>query len=484
MERRIFGLENEYSTCEKSRDGFISVSGSSVFPSWFIRLKENPVIKKYKLSSETYQDTIDGWIGANGGRFYLDINGKFIPEYATPECDSPRVAAIHDKAGELFLHELRTAIAKEYEERNEEKPPSVIISKNTTVGDQGPLTTSYVGVHENYLYNNSIFLKEADKTTLRNFLGPFFASRVIINGAGGIRKDSDGRWRYVISQRAFKAASDRCFVTEKPDEYNQNTLIRLHIVHGDPNMSPFATYLKLGTAHLVLRAAEESCIANPPVELPDNSHRALTAFSQDTSLQKTVRDELRKKNYRALDIQYEYLHYVHRAVHSLSEEDKQILRDWEWVLVALERNPEELHRHLDWVTKLVHMRHTTNDFGNPKARMFDFLYSDISPAGIYNRLRKNGYVYEFVSDAEIERTGLTPPRTRASVRARYLTEVFEKNFPYFYVNWNLVHGVNGVRLNDPFETTSESLEKMLEEIAKGIWPSSLQQPDSEFYGDL
>ncbi|MBI2637646.1 MAG: proteasome accessory factor PafA2 family protein, partial [Candidatus Sungbacteria bacterium] len=172
MEKRIFGLENEYSVCERSEKGFISVAGNSVFPPWFIGLKENPVIKKYKLCSGIGTEIIDGWLGANGGRFYLDINGKYIPEYATPECDSPRMAAIHDKAGEMFLHELQTAIAKEYEERNKRKPHIVIISKNTTVSDSGPLTTTYVGAHENYLYKNSIFLKEEDKTNLKNFLGP------------------------------------------------------------------------------------------------------------------------------------------------------------------------------------------------------------------------------------------------------------------------------------------------------------------------
>ncbi|MBI2637758.1 MAG: proteasome accessory factor PafA2 family protein [Candidatus Sungbacteria bacterium] len=127
------------------------------------------------------------------------------------------------------------------------------------------------------------------------------------------------------------------------------------------------------------------------------------------------------------------------------------------------------------------MRTVTSDFGSPKARMFDFLYSDISPDGIYNRLRKNGHVYEFVSDKEIERIGLIPPQTRAAIRARYMTKVFENNFPHLYSQWHCLHGPEGVPLNDPFATTSEALERLLE---NGALPQKQYSVHPEDFGDL
>ena len=89
MDRRIFGLENEYGVTCTFR-GQRRLSPDEVARYLFRR------VVSWGRSSNVFL--------RNGARLYLDVGSH--PEYATPECDDIRELVIHDKAGERILEGL------------------------------------------------------------------------------------------------------------------------------------------------------------------------------------------------------------------------------------------------------------------------------------------------------------------------------------------------------------------------------------------
>ena len=89
MERRIFGLENEYGVTCTFR-GQRRLSPDEVARYLFRR------VVSWGRSSNVFLK--------NGARLYLDVGSH--PEYATPECDDLVDLVTHDKAGERTLEGL------------------------------------------------------------------------------------------------------------------------------------------------------------------------------------------------------------------------------------------------------------------------------------------------------------------------------------------------------------------------------------------
>src|SRR5258705_3330773 len=89
MQRRIFGIENEYGvTCPF--EGQRRLSPDEVARYLFRR------VVSWGRSSNVFL--------RNGARLYLDVGSH--PEYATPECDNILDLVVHDKAGERILEGL------------------------------------------------------------------------------------------------------------------------------------------------------------------------------------------------------------------------------------------------------------------------------------------------------------------------------------------------------------------------------------------
>src|ERR1700747_3881091 len=83
MDKRIFGLENEYGVTCTFR-GSRRLSPDEVARYLFRR------VVSWGRSSNVFL--------RNGARLYLDVGSH--PEYATPECDNVIELVTHDKAGE------------------------------------------------------------------------------------------------------------------------------------------------------------------------------------------------------------------------------------------------------------------------------------------------------------------------------------------------------------------------------------------------
>ena len=128
MDRRIFGLENEYGvTC--TLRGQRRLSPDEVAPL--------PVPPRRVVGTQLATCS-----SRTAPRLYLDVGSH--PEYATPECDSIYDLVVHDKAGERILEQLLTFAEQRL--REEGIRGVIYLFKNNT----DSAGNSY-GCHENYL---------------------------------------------------------------------------------------------------------------------------------------------------------------------------------------------------------------------------------------------------------------------------------------------------------------------------------------------
>ena len=250
MERRIFGLENEYGvTC--TLRGQRRLSPDEVARYLFRR------VVSWGRSSNVFLE--------NGARLYLDVGSH--PEYATPECDSIADLVVHDKAGERILESLvRSA---EQRLREEGIRGEVYLFKNNT----DSAGNSY-GCHENYLVE-----RDGDFTKFTDVLIPFLVTRQVYAGAGKVLQTARGAM-YCVSQRAehiwegVSSATTRSrpiINTRDEPHADAERFRRLHVIVGDSNMSEYTTFLKVG--HHVDHAAHArgglAPVARPHAREPD-----------------------------------------------------------------------------------------------------------------------------------------------------------------------------------------------------------------------
>src|SRR5260370_2550440 len=155
MDRRIFGLENEYGAPCPFR-GQRRLSPDEVARYLFRR------VVSWGRSSTVFLENGAG----------LSLDGGSHPEYATPECDDIRQLVAHDKAGERILESLVNSA--EARLREEGIAGQVYLFKNNT----DSAGNSY-GCHENYLVS-----RYGQSGKLAEVPIPFFVSRQIFTGAG------------------------------------------------------------------------------------------------------------------------------------------------------------------------------------------------------------------------------------------------------------------------------------------------------------
>ena len=172
MDRRIFGLENEYGVTCTFR-GQRRLSPDEVARYLFRR------VVSWGRSSNVFL--------RNGARLYLDVGSH--PEYATPECDNVTELVTHDKAGERILEGLLVDAERRLHE--EGIAGDVYLFKNNT----DSAGNSY-GCHENYLVG-----RHGEFSRLADILIPFLVTRQLICGAGKVLQTPRGAV-YCVSQRA------------------------------------------------------------------------------------------------------------------------------------------------------------------------------------------------------------------------------------------------------------------------------------------
>jgi len=451
MERRIFGIENEYGvTC--TLRGQRRLSPDEVARYLFRR------VVSWGRSSNVFLE--------NGARLYLDVGSH--PEYATPECDALVDVVAHDKAGERILEDLvRAAEERLIEEgiRGE-----IYLFKNNT----DSAGNSY-GCHENYLVG-----RRGDFQRMIDTLIPFFVSRQIFSGAGKLLQTARGTV-YTLAQRAehiwegISSATTRSrpiINTRDEPHADAERYRRLHVIAGDSNMSEYITFVKIGTTAALLQMIEADVVFRD-LSL-ENPIRAIREISHDPSCRRLVR-LANGRELSALDIQWEYLERVMRYSRTTGfpAQVEQAIGMWEHLLTGLEKDPMSLNREVDWVMKLhlIEKYQARHDLAMSSARLglLDLAYHDVNrDRGLYYLMERRGMTERVVTDEQVSEAMTTPPATtRARLRGSFIKAAKAKKRD-FTVDW--VHlklndqAQRTVLCKDPFRAVDERVEKLIESL--------------------
>jgi proteasome accessory factor A len=449
MDRRIYGLENEYGVTCTFR-GQRRLSPDEVARYLFRR------VVSWGRSSNVFLK--------NGARLYLDVGSH--PEYATPECDDLVDLVTHDKAGERTLEGL--LMDAERRLREEGIAGDIYLFKNNT----DSAGNSY-GCHENYLVG-----RHGEFSRLADVLIPFLVTRQIICGAGKVLQTPRGAV-YCVSQRAehiwegVSSATTRSrpiINTRDEPHADAERFRRLHVIVGDSNMSETTTLLKIGTTDLVLRMIEAGVVMRDLTL--ENAIRAIREVSHDM----TGRRRVKLANGReasALEIQLEYFakarDFVQRRGADATAE--RVLDLWERTLQAVDSGDlDKVEREIDWVTKykLIERYRAKHDLPLSSARIaqIDLAYHDVNRRrGLYYLLERKGAVDRVTSDLRIFEAKSVPPQTtRARLRGDFIKRAQEKRRD-FTVDW--VHlklndqAQRTVLCKDPFRSVDDRVEKLI-----------------------
>jgi proteasome accessory factor A len=449
VQRRIFGIENEYGvTC--TFHGQRRLSPDEVARYLFRR------VVSWGRSSNVFLK--------NGARLYLDVGSH--PEYATPECDSLHTLVAHDKAGERILEGL--VIDAEKRLHDEGIAGDIYLFKNNT----DSAGNSY-GCHENFLVG-----RHGEFSRLADVLIPFLVTRQMICGAGKVLQTPRGAV-YCVSQRAehiwegVSSATTRSrpiINTRDEPHADAERYRRLHVIVGDSNMNESTTLLKVGSADLVLRMIEHG-VTFRDLTL-ENPIRAIREISHDMTGTRPVRLAA-GRTATALEIQREY---YSSAVEFIAQNGgdlvvKQVLELWGRTLDAIEQQDlSVIDREIDWATKyqLIERYRAKHDLplSSPRVAQLDLAYHDISRTrGLYYLLQRKNAVERVVSDlAVFEAKSVPPQTTRAKLRGDFIRRAQEKRRD-FTVDW--VHlklndqAQRTVLCKDPYRSVDERVEKLI-----------------------
>ncbi|MFL4495127.1 Pup--protein ligase [Streptomyces sp. VTCC 41912] len=450
MDRRIFGLENEYGVTCTFR-GQRRLSPDEVARYLFRR------VVSWGRSSNVFL--------RNGARLYLDVGSH--PEYATPECDNVTELVTHDKAGERILEGLLVDAERRLHE--EGIAGDVYLFKNNT----DSAGNSY-GCHENYLV-----ARHGEFSRLADILIPFLVTRQLLCGAGKVLQTPRGAV-YCVSQRAehiwegVSSATTRSrpiINTRDEPHADAERYRRLHVIVGDSNMSETTMMLKVGATDLVLRMIEAGTVMRDLTL--ENPIRAIREVSHDTTGQRKVRLASGREA-SALEVQQEYYEKAvdfcdRRGIRTGTVE--RVLELWGRTLEAVrDQELDRIATEIDWVMKhqLIERYRAKNNISmsHPRVAQIDLAYHDIHRRrGLYYLLERKGQAARICNDLKIfEGKSVPPQTTRARLRGDFIRRAQEQRRD-FTVDW--VHlklndqAQRTVLCKDPFRSVDDRVEKLI-----------------------
>ncbi|MFE0191270.1 Pup--protein ligase [Streptomyces sp. NPDC059008] len=450
MDRRIFGLENEYGVTCTFR-GQRRLSPDEVARYLFRR------VVSWGRSSNVFL--------RNGARLYLDVGSH--PEYATPECDNVTELVTHDKAGERILEGLLVDAERRLHE--EGIAGDVYLFKNNT----DSAGNSY-GCHENYLV-----ARHGEFSRLADILIPFLVTRQLLCGAGKVLQTPRGAV-YCVSQRAehiwegVSSATTRSrpiINTRDEPHADAERYRRLHVIVGDSNMSETTMMLKVGATDLVLRMIEAGTVMRDLTL--ENPIRAIREVSHDITGQRKVRLASGREA-SALEVQQEY---YEKAVDFCERRGirtglvERVLELWGRTLEAIrDEDLDRISTEIDWVMKhhLIERYRAKNNItmSHPRVAQIDLAYHDIHRRrGLYYLLERKGQAARICNDLKIfEGKSVPPQTTRARLRGDFIRRAQEQRRD-FTVDW--VHlklndqAQRTVLCKDPFRSVDDRVEKLI-----------------------
>lgn len=482
MNKRIIGIETEFG-CLISDD---TVGTSEMV----VEQVKDHAFYKDKLGlidlharDYAFEPARCGGFLRSGGRLYIDAVGSHM-EYATPECTDFRDVVAYDKAGRVILQRLLRELGID----------DVVSFHSNSVDHFGGHT---FGCHENYLVaiDDRIFLEAL------SCLLPFLVTRQIFAGVGRVGGhrlnykslknnimtisdyEVDYQWvgnfygvevdptiDFQLSQRAdhivktisSRVRFNRAIINPKWDSYyNVSNQHRLHILYGECNMSEYATLLKVGTTSLVLELIEEGLLLRD-TELRDPLE-TLKSVSRDPTWKWIVK---RKEggSIRATDLQRIYLMAAKERYAGRDEQTDYVLKEWEYCLDTLDKDPYLLADKLDWVAKRKMLEDFIEEEGTVKwgddvLHSLDLEYHNVNPEnGLYYGLEQANLIKRESTDLRIFEATMTPPaNTRAKGRGVVIDKLLSTNSRDYVIDWDLIYLSKRLHLElkNPFNTYEE-----------------------------
>lgn len=348
----------------------------------------------------------------NGARFY---NDHTHPEYCTPECSTLLELLQQDGAGEQLLMDCAAAVPGAAEN------PVRLYKNNTDFFGHA------YGCHENYLLPRAL-----PWARLVEDMQAFLATRQIFCGAGKYGWEAEDRFLQPGFQLAQR--SDFVRVLQSVETMRERPLIntrdephadpaqyrRFHVIVGDANLSPFATYLKVGSTALVLQALAHGAPAARIPRLAD-AVAAVAAISRDVTWKWPVA-RADGTITTAIAVQRAYLDVVREYAAPADAEWTRLIDAWAAVLDDLERDPLATADRLDWSAKyrLIEQFRASEKLApdDPWLRSLDLSYHLLDRAsGLYYGLLESGAIRLPYARDEILSHDLRPPlTTRAALR--------------------------------------------------------------------
>lgn len=406
----------------------------------------------------------------NGARLYVD---HAHPEYSSPECRTPREATLYDAAGEEVMRR-----ALEVANVTLDPEQAITLYKNNSDGKGN----SY-GTHENYLLR-----RDVDFAHVIRAMVPHFVSRQIVVGAGKVGAETEPALEhnpaFQLSQRAeffeevvgLETTLKRPIINTRDEPHSDaERFRRLHVIIGDANMSQVATFVKLGSAALLLAALEEF---GPEVfpAMPRSPVHAVRSFAMDLTMRDAVAcdDDVSRTAWDFQDSLWSVAeHYVKECgggVVADEDEVSLVLDQWRELIDGVRDNPDTVADRVDWVAKYrvvrgYQERHGLSD-RDAKLRAIDLQYHDVRSS---HSLSLRVGLRTLFEESEIRDAVHNPPLgTRAYFRgrcvAKYPDEIVAANWDS--VVFDLGEGpLQRVPMLDPLRGTHALTEELLETSA-------------------
>ncbi len=421
LERRITGTEMEYSGLSSNSNG-----------RWE-KLEYDQV--KHIINHYLPQgiEKVGGFT-TNGSRIYPDMLAFF--EYATPEDDSIIGTVVNEIAGERIVQ-------RAYANAKADGYLSDFCINKRVLSDNG----------ETWGYHAS-FAADRRKISLTEqglgVLGLHLASMNIYAGAGAIwhKSEYDGGTRFALSQKQYKLNREVDKSSHNGSEPLLNirdealsnvawNISRIHVTAMDPNISPWATWMKLGTTSIVLRLMENGYVNSKASDIAIDYGTPMYEFAKnvadDPTLKYAVPHYTGEYSLRALDIQRKL--YERAELLNLPPQEAAIMPEWKRALDDLEEDPMRLDDRADWVIKkriIERIKAKREADGHKLAVTHDSIvralwyYDLLDPErSLGIKMRERGVLKQWMPpEKEIENAIEYPPETtRAKLRSEFMREL-------------------------------------------------------------
>jgi len=202
------------------------------------------------------------------------------------------------------------------------------------------------------------------------------------------------------------------------------------------------------------------------------SVKLMQLISEDTTCTKKLEmDDGRRIT--AVELQRIYLETAKRYFENVKPDEisKDVMEKWEYVLDAIEVDPMQLDKELDWVIKKKVIDSYVNSrnlrWDSAKVAMLDLQYHNIrTDRGLYYLLEKEGRVEKIIDEQAVKEAMHQPPQTtRAKFRGRFVRLANDRKI-LCGVNWSYI------QLYEPYQKlflSTDPLKADYEEASRMVY---------------